>query len=196
MSNAVDHQHHHDPAGKAIFGFWIYLMTDAIMFAGLFATYAVLHNNTYGGPGIQQITSLHHVLVQTLIFLLSAFTCGLGLVAFHKGKKAALKGWMVITFFLGIAYLVVQYHEYIGVFAMGADWRTSAFMSAYFTLTAIFATHVLVGLLWILVLLVQLMMQGLNTTMKTRFTCLSMYWNYMTLIWIIIFTLIYLMGAI
>lgn len=196
MSNVLDHHHHHDPAPKVIFGFWVYLMTDAIMFAGLLATYSVLHNNTYGGPGIQQITSLHHVIVQTLIFLVSAFTYGLGFVSLHRGKKCQLRSWLMITFLLGIAYLVVQYHEYQQVFSLGANWTTSAFMSIYFTLTAIFATHVIVGLAWIIILMIQLSMQGLSPVMKTRFTCLGLYWNYMTLIWIIIFTLVYLMGAI
>lgn len=196
MSNALDHHHHHDPAPKVLFGFWIYLMTDAIMFAGLFATYSVLHNNTFGGPGIQQITSLHHVMLQTLIFLISAFTYGLGYVALHRGQKIRLKFWSLVTFFLGLAYLTVQYHEYRHVFQLGSDWTTSAFMSVYFTLTGIFATHVLVGMVWILILLLQLLMKGLTPTMRTRFTCLGLYWNYLTLIWIIIFTLIYLMGAV
>lgn len=188
--------HHSDPGAKVIFGFWIYLMTDAILFAALFATYSVLHNNTFGGPGIQQITSLHHVIVQTLIFLASVLTYGLSFVALHRVKKGQLRFWVAITFILALAFLGMQFHEYANILNMNVSWQTSAFLSAYFTLTGIFTMHVIVGLLWMIILFIQLSMQGLSATMKTRFSCFNLFWNFLNIIWILIFTLIYLMGAI
>lgn len=190
------HDHDNEIRSKVVFGFWVYLMTDAIMFGSLFATYAVLHNNTYGGPGIQSIMSLPHVLIQTLVFLVSCLTYGLGYVSLMKGNQGGLKLWLLVTFVLGLVFLTMQYNEYACILAGGHSWQSSAFFSSYFTMTGVYSLHIVVGLIWMLVLLVQLLMQGTTSTMNTRFTCLGLYWNYLNIIWIFIFTIVYLMGAI
>ena len=188
-------QHHEDPASKTLFGFWIYIMTDAILFATLFATYAVLHHNTYGGPGIGQVACLPHVFIQTLVFLVSSVTYGLSFAAFHSARKKQFMLWLGITFLLGLGFLGMQMHEFANILHSGYSWQSSAFLSTYFTLMGIFSIHVVMALVWILILALQTSMQGLSLAMKTRFTCLGFFWNFLNLMWIVTFTIVYLMGA-
>lgn len=196
--NALDHHHDHhvQTEEKVTFGFWVYVMTDFIMFATLFATYAVLHNNTYGGPGILKMAGLHHVLVLTLILSVSAFTCGLAMVAKAKESLSGAQFWLVVTFLLGIVFLGMQYHQLAFLVHNGITWQGSAFLSVYFTLIGIFGLHLAIALLWIVILLIQFVSQGLTNTMKTRLTCLSLFWYFLNLVWILIFTIVYLSGAI
>ncbi len=190
--------HHHEEkvASKVTFGFWVYLMTDAILFAGMFATYAVLHNNTYGGPGIAQVATLDHILIQTLILIVSTFTYGLSFIALHRGRNSQLVLWLLVTFLLGLAFVGIEIKDCTSIVQSGYTWQTSAFLSAYFMILSIHAIHITVGLVWMVILLIQLSMQDMTTMMKTRFTCLSLFWNFITLMWLIIFSLIFLMGAI
>ncbi|MDF2529153.1 MAG: cytochrome o ubiquinol oxidase subunit [Gammaproteobacteria bacterium] len=198
-TNTLNNEHHHgheDPGPKVTFGFWTYIMTDFIMFAGLFATYVVLRNSTYGGLSIKDITNLPFVLTQTLILLASTLSYGFCNVASRNGNKAQVNLWLVVTFLLGLCFAAMGYHQLAALVASGSNWQTSAFLSAYFTLIILHGIHVVIGLLWIAVLMVQLMSQGLSPTMKTRLTCLSLFWNFISIVWIFIFTIVYLMGAV
>ena len=197
-SNAVNqHPHHHeDTSSKVIFGFWVYIMTDCIMFASLFATYAVLYHNTYGAPGIQQITNLPCVLIQTLVLLSSVFVYSLSSVAAHHGNRCKVLFCLLLTFLIGLAFVGLEFQDFSALIANGYTWQTSAFFSAYFGLVGIHWIHVIIGLIWMLVLMVQLCMQNLSATMKTRLICLGMFWNYLNIVWIFIFTIVYLMGVI
>lgn len=183
-------------AAKVTFGFWVYMMTDAILFAAMFATYAVLHNNTYGGPNISQVASLHHILLQTLVLILSTLTYGFSFVAFYRGAKARVLFWLALTFVLGVLFLGIEVKDMSILAQNGYNWKTSAFLSSYFMILSIHAIHILVGLVWMLILAIQVLMQGMTSMMKTRFTCFSMFWNFVSLMWIIIFTIMFLMGAI
>lgn len=182
-------------ASKVIFGFWIYIMTDAIMFGTLFATYAVLHNNTFGGPGIQQIASLHHMLAQTFLMIIAAFTFGLALMSFEKGKRCQVMLWLLVSFILGLAFLDIEIHDCTNLVAQGYTWQGSAFLSSYFAVIGVHAIHVIVALLWMLVLFLQVGSKGLTHMMKTRFTCFGLFWNFLTLVWILTFIIVFLMGA-
>jgi cytochrome o ubiquinol oxidase subunit 3 len=180
---------------KTTFGFWVYLMTDCVLFASLFATYAVLHNNTFGGPAGKELFSLPFVLTETLILLTSSFTCGLAIVgASAQNKKLVLSG-LGITFLLGLAFLGMELSEFSHLVQEGHSWRASGFLSSFFTLVGTHGAHITIGLLWILVSMAQIARRGLNPRNTQRLALLSMFWHFLDIIWIFIFTLVYLLGA-
>lgn len=177
---------------KSLFGFWVYLMTDLIMFAALFATYAVLRGNTFGGPSGKQIFDLPYALIETLILLTSSFTCGLGIVA---AKRNDLRNTIVsfaITFLLGVAFLVMEFSEFSRLFAGGNGFQRSAFLSSFFTLVGTHGLHISVGLLWMLILFVYIFRQGLTASNVRKLTLLSLFWHFLDIVWIFIFTIVYL----
>lgn len=190
------HDHDHEVADKVTFGFWVYLMTDFIMFAALFATYAVLHPNTYGGPGIAQMASLEQVLWQTLCLLASTFTCGLAFLAAQKNSRATTLFYLALALVLGAGFVGLEFSQFAVLWQQGITWQGSAFLSAYFSLVGLQGIHVVIGLLWILIVMLQLACQNLSPTMKIRMTCLSLFWSFVNIVWIFIFTIVYLMGAI
>ena len=193
---AVEEHAHHGLDNKAIFGFWCCILTDLIMFAALFATYAVLEHNTFGNIGIRQTASLHFVLVQTLILLTSAFTYGLAIVASKKNAVNKVMLWMGVTALLGLSFLGLEYHQLSQLAQAGHSWRNSAFLSVYFSLIVIHAVHIFIALLWAVVLMIQLPKQKLTDTMRTRLACFGLFWDYTVLVWMLIFFIVYLMGAI
>jgi cytochrome o ubiquinol oxidase subunit 3 len=183
-------------AEKTIFGFWVYLMTDCVLFASLFATYAVLHSNTFGGPSGQQLFSLPYVLTETVILLTSSFTCGLGVLAAQRLAKKQVLAWFSVTFGLGVAFLSMELTEFTHLVHDGNSWRRSGFLSSFFTLVGTHGLHITVGLIWMLVLMAKVLSHGLNPTNVKRLTLLSLFWHFLDVIWIFIFTIVYLLGAI
>ncbi len=171
-------------------------MTDCILFATLFATYAVLQGNTYGGPSGKELFSLPFVLAETLILLTSSFTCGLGMLA----ARARNKRWALIsfgiTFILGAAFLALELTEFSRLVADGNSWQRSGFLSAFFTLVGTHGLHIATGLLWMGVLMVQLLRHGISQPLMRRLTMMSLFWHFLDVIWIFIFTIVYLRGAI
>jgi len=188
--------HHDDSSSKVILGFWTYILTDFIMFAGLFATYIVLRNNTYGSIGIGQVATLHYVLVQTLFLLAANFAFGLCLVAAHKASKTGIMLFLAVTAVLALGFLRLEQHQFCTLIANGYTWQTSAFLSAFYSLLSIHGIHVIVALIWMAIVAIQIAMQGFTTTMRTRLTCLGLFWNFISMVWIFIFLIVYLMGAI
>jgi len=181
---------------KTTFGFWVYLMTDCVLFASLFATYGVLHNNTFGGPGAAELFSLPYVLAETLLLLTSSFTCGLALLAARQGNRQRVLWLFGITFVLGAAFLGLELHEFANLVNEGHSWRQSGFLSAFFTLVSTHGLHITIGLLWIAVMMIKLYKQGFKANTLKRLTMLGMFWHFLDLVWIFIFTFVYLMGAI
>lgn len=181
---------------KTVFGFWVYIMTDCVLFASLFATYAVLHNNTAGGPGAVELFSMPFVLTETLILLTSSYTSGLGLLAAHRGKVNQVLGWFIITFLLGAAFLGLELHEFSNLVAEGHSWRASGFLSAFFTLVGTHGLHITSGLIWMLVLMMQVTRKGLVGNTVKRLTLLSYFWHFLDIVWIFIFTIVYMLGVI
>jgi cytochrome o ubiquinol oxidase subunit III len=188
-------EEHLDADDKTIFGFWMYLMTDCVLFAGLFATYAVLHNNTYGRPSAHALLNLHTALAETLILLTSSFTCGLGVLAAHQKKKHQVLFWLAISFALGIAFLTLELTEFRHLVVTGNSWRRSGFLSAFFTLVGTHGLHIAIGLLWMAVMMVQVLRRGLSRNTVRRLTMFSMFWHFLDVIWIFIFTIVYLMAG-
>lgn len=185
-----------DADSKTIFGFWVYLMTDCVLFAILFATFAVLRGNTFGGPGGRELFSLPFVLTETLILLTSSFTCGLAMLAVHRGARKQVLVWFAITFLLGVFFLSMELTEFSHLAREGNSWRRSGFLSAFFTLVGTHGLHIVTGLLWMAVLLVKTLRGGLVRATVRRLTMLSLFWHFLDIVWIFIFTIVYLMGAI
>jgi cytochrome o ubiquinol oxidase subunit III len=181
---------------KTIFGFWVYLMTDCVLFASLFATFAVLHNNTFGGPGAGTLFSLPYALTETLILLTSSFTCGLAILSAHHRQQQRVIFWLGVTFALGLAFLGMELSEFRHLAQDGNSWRRSGFLSAFFTLVGTHGLHITSGLIWMAVIIRRVLKQGLNTISLKRLTMLSLFWHFLDIIWIFIFTIVYLLGAV
>lgn len=190
-----EEKHHYEVYTKTVFGFWVYLMTDCILFSSLFATYAVLHNSTYGGPSSSELFSLPFALTETLILLTSSFTCGLARLAAHHHQTKRVIGWYIVTILLGIAFLSMELHEFHNLWHEGNSWQRSAFLSSFFTLVATHGAHITIGLLWMIILLFQIGSKGIISLTTKRLTCLTLFWHFLDVVWIFIFTIVYLMGA-
>jgi cytochrome o ubiquinol oxidase subunit III len=187
---------HQDLYDKNVLGFWIYLMTDCLIFASLFATYAILHKATFGGPSSHEIYDLKTALIETIFLLCSSFTCGLGILSAQRSKKAWAFFWLAIAFLFGASFVATELHEFISLVNKGHTWRVSAFLSSYFTLVGTHGFHVSVGLFWLLIMFFQLGFMGITKTTFRRLVCFSMFWHFLDLVWVFIFTFVYLMGVI
>jgi cytochrome o ubiquinol oxidase subunit 3 len=179
---------------KHFFGFWVYLMTDLIMFAALFATYAVLRTATFGGPTQGALLDLNGALAETLILLTSSFTCGLAMLAVNSGKVRQAMAWFGVTFALGATFLGLELHEFFGLAAGGNTPQANAALSSFFTLVGTHGLHNAVGLLWMVVALVQISRRGLTPFVTSKLQRLALFWHFLDIIWIFIFTIVYLMG--
>jgi cytochrome o ubiquinol oxidase subunit III len=186
---------HHEDNDKSIFGFWVYLMTDLALFATLFATYAVLRNSTYGGPAGKDIFDMPYVLVETLVLLASSFTAGLAMIAAHKGKKNNVIAFFAVTFLLGLVFIGMEINEFNKLVDEGHSWRESGFLSAFFTLVGTHGIHISAGLIWMAVMIQQVVKKGLKPAVVKRLTLLSMFWHFLDIVWIFIFTIVFLMGV-
>lgn len=196
MSNAHDLRQEHERADeKTLFGFWVYLMTDCVLFASLFATYAVLRNNTYGGPAGSELFDMPFVFIETIILLVSSFTSGLGYYWSKRGNVRQVVAWNTITFLLGSLFLSMELHEFRHLVAEGNGWQRSGFLTAFFTLVGTHGVHILVGLIWLIVMLRQVIDRGLTRHVRRRLALFSMYWHFLDVVWIFIFTIVYLIGV-
>jgi cytochrome o ubiquinol oxidase subunit 3 len=189
-------EEHHDAEGATALGFWIYLMSDALIFATLFAAYGVLGTSYAGGPAPRQLFELPLVALNTTFLLLSSITFGMAAIDAQAGKVRATQIWLVITALFGIAFVGVELHEFAGLIAEGATPQRSAFLSAFFTLVGTHGLHVSFGLVWIAVMLVQVGQRGLIPANTRRLMCLGMFWHLLDVVWIGVFTFVYLLGVV
>jgi cytochrome o ubiquinol oxidase subunit 3 len=185
----------HEKHAKTLFGFWVYIMSDCVIFATLFATYVVLHNNTFGGPGGNDIFDLSFALIETLILLTSSFTAGLALLAARHNDKEKTIAWLGITLLLGISFLVLEVHEFARFVAEGNSWHRSGFLTAFFTLVGTHGLHVTLGSLWMVLIMIQIWIHDLSSTAMRRLACLGLFWHFLDIVWIFIFTIVYIMGV-
>jgi cytochrome o ubiquinol oxidase subunit 3 len=185
----------HDSNEKTIFGFWVYLMTDLLMFAALFATYAVLRSNTFGGPAQRDIFNGLLVLAETIILLTSSFTTGLGMLALARQDKNKVVMWFGTTFILGLSFLVLEISEFWHLIVEGNSFQRSAFLSSFFTLVGTHGLHIVFGLVWMIILLIRVNSRGLTPGNIRKLTSLSLFWHFLDIVWIFIFTIVYLLGA-
>ncbi|ABE58313.1 cytochrome o ubiquinol oxidase subunit III [Chromohalobacter israelensis] len=194
-AHAHDGHEHHDAGGMKVFGFWVYLMSDLVIFGSLFATYAVLMNGTAGGPSGADIFELPLILISTFLLLFSSFTYGMAVLAMNADRVSQVRGWLILTFFLGAGFIGLEIYEFHHLIAEGFGPDRSAFLSSFFTLVGTHGLHVTFGLIWMLVMIVQLSTKGLNDMTRPRIMCLSLFWHFLDIVWICVFTFVYLMGV-
>ena len=180
---------------KKTLGFWIYLMTDCVLFATLFATFAVLKSGTAGGPSGADIFDLPFVLVETMILLSSSLTVGMAVLASKVGSKKQTFAWLFATFALGIVFLAMELYEFRLLISEGNGPQASAFLSSYFTLVATHGIHIAIGLLWMTVVIVRLWRHNFKKNDVQRLALLSLFWHFLDIIWIFIFSFVYLIGG-
>lgn len=195
ITSAHDEHEHHEAGSNSIFGFWIYLMSDCILFASIFATYAVLSTSFAGGPTGHEIFELPYVLVETFCLLFSSVTYGFAMLAMYKDNRSGLLFWLLITFLFGAAFIGMELNEFSHLIHEGFGPDRSAFLSGFFSLVGTHGLHVTSGLVWMIVLIIQLLKHGITARNKTRLLCLSLFWHFLDIVWIGVFTVVYLMGV-
>ena len=187
--------HHHDSGQMTVFGFWLYLMTDCILFASIFATYAVLSGNFAGGPSGHDIFELNYVLGETALLLFSSITFGFAMLQMYKGNKGGVLAWLAVTWLLGAGFIGMEVNEFHLLISEGFGPSRSGFLSGFFALVGTHGLHVTAGLIWMAILMYQINKHGITNTHKTRMSCLSLFWHFLDVVWICVFTVVYLMGV-
>jgi cytochrome o ubiquinol oxidase subunit 3 len=188
-------EHDHEAGGSTMLGFWLYLMSDCLIFAMLFACYGVYGASYAGGPRPSEIFELPLVAVNTSMLLLSSITYGFAMLAMEEGRKTGTLVWLAITGLFGAAFVGIELTEFAKLIAEGATPQRSAFLSSFFTLVSTHGLHVTMGLVWLVTLMVQVARGGLIAANKRRLMCLSLFWHFLDVIWIGVFTFVYLLGV-
>jgi cytochrome o ubiquinol oxidase subunit 3 len=186
------------PASKRVvvaYGFWIFILGDMVMFSALFAAYAVLRDNTAGGPTGAELFNMRNVFIETMCLLLSSYTCGLGALSAERRQPARFLIFAVLTFVLGAAFLFIEATEFVRMVGIGAGPSRSGFLSAFFTLVGMHGVHVTSGLIALIYLGAQAVAKGLEAAVLRRLLCWSLFWHALDIVWVGVFTLVYLMGA-
>jgi cytochrome o ubiquinol oxidase subunit 3 len=200
ITRTIEAGSHHDAdhvPSQSVFGFWLYLMTDCIIFAALFAVFAVMGHQFAGGPSGKDLFEIPGVALETTMLLLSSITYGFAMLGAHKKKKGVLLFWLGVTFLLGLAFLVLELREFSHLIAEGAGPSRSAFLSSFFTLVGTHGLHVTCGLIWMVVLAIQVIShRDLTERDMIRLTCLSLFWHFLDVVWIGVFTFVYLASVI
>ena len=189
---------HEGPASKRIitgYGFWIFLLSDIVMFSCFFAAYAVLLGQTAGGPTGAQLFNLPNVAIETACLLLSSFFCGMASVAAEVRSHRWFQIWMAVTCVLGLAFLAIEFHEFADLVARGAGPSRSAFLSAFFALVGCHGLHVSAGILWLLTMMAQVFAKGFRADIQRRFLCFALFWHALDIIWVGVFSVVYLLGS-
>ena len=177
------------------YGFWIFLLSDIVMFSAFFAAYAVLMRETAGGPGGAELFDLRNTAIETGLLLLSSFTCGIASIGAQTRRGSWFYGAMAATFILGAGFIALEVREFAGMVAQGAGPTRSAFLSSFFTLVGCHGLHVTIGLLWLLTMMAQVFAKGYRADILRRMLCFSLFWHALDIIWVGVFTVVYLMGA-
>ncbi|CAM3269702.1 cytochrome ba3 quinol oxidase subunit 3 [Paracoccus aminovorans] len=188
--------HHHPEGASTSIGFWVYLMSDCLMFAVLFAVFGVLGSSYAAGPGPKDLFDLELVAVNTAMLLLSSITFGFAMLAMAKGNQSGTLRWLAVTLFFGLCFLAIELYEFHHMIHVGAGPQRSGFLSAFFTLVGTHGLHVTFGSIWLVTLMMQITRKGLIPANQRRMTCLSMFWHFLDVIWIGVFTFVYLLGMI
>ncbi len=187
---------HHDTYGRTTFGFWVYLLTDFVLFGTFFATYAVLGTSTYGGPSGREIFYLPCALMQSILLLCCSLTAGLAGAYTHRKDKKRTIAFFSLTFLLGLFFFGLQLGDMSRLYHLGHSWANSAFLSAYYTLVGTFSLHLVFALAWVIVLLIPVWREeSISHVSMRRLTCLKMFWQFLNIVWVLIFTFVYLLGV-
>lgn len=210
--NKVGH-HHRDEAGESLeptghgeggpasrritvtYGFWVYILSDIVMFSAFFATFAVLRNATDGGPTSKDLFDLRLVAYETAFLLMSSFTCGMAMISASVRNHAWTQGWLIATAVFGIAFLILELVEFQHLIAVGAGPSRSAFLSSFFALVGLHGLHVFAGILWLFTMMAQIAAKGFRPDVLRRLSCFALFWHALDIIWVALFTVVYLMGT-
>ncbi|TWT11400.1 cytochrome o ubiquinol oxidase subunit III [Reyranella sp. CPCC 100927] len=190
----LEDEHTHAAGGSTMLGFWVYLMSDCLIFAILFATYGVLGGNYAAGPAPKDLFDLNLVALNTAMLLLSSITYGFAMLAMGRNHIGETQAWLAATGLFGLAFLGIEVYEFAHLIHQGATPQRSAFLSSFFTLVGTHGLHVTFGLIWLTTLMTQVAQHGLTEANRRRLTCLSMFWHFLDVVWIGVFTFVYLMG--
>ncbi len=198
MAEAVAEPSQHEEAAndRTVFGFWVYLMTDLLMFSILFAAYSVLHGNTLGGESGRELFSQPVALTKTLLLLTSSFTAGIGMYRARQGNKKQVLIWFGITFLLGLSFLGLEIKEFVQFFHEGHTIQTNGFLSSFFVLVGTHGLHITSGLLWMGITLGVVSARGLRPSVVRKLSLLSLFWHFLDIVWIFIFTIVYLQARV
>ncbi|MFZ0449792.1 MAG: cytochrome o ubiquinol oxidase subunit III [Desulfatiglandaceae bacterium] len=186
---------HPDTIANQAFGFWLYIMSDLVLFAMIFATYAVLGHNYAGGPMGKDLFHLPYLFGETMLLLFSSATCGLALLAMHKDKRGLVMMWLTVTLLLGLGFITMEINEFHHMILDGNGPDRSGFLSAFFTLVGTHGAHVSFGLIWMAVMMGQVITKGLTLPVQSRLLRLSVFWHFLDIVWVGVFTIVYLMGV-
>ncbi|MFT8229611.1 MAG: cytochrome o ubiquinol oxidase subunit III [Enterobacterales bacterium] len=196
LNDNINYIKNHNTEDVKLLGFWIYLMSDCILFASLFAVYFVLNKNIFDGPSGQDIFNLNLVLEETLILLSSSFTYSMSMISVAFKNKNLTQFWLILTFILGLSFILMEINEFNLLILKGYGPSRSAFLSSFFILVGTHGIHVLSGLIWLIVMIAHIQKNGLNQINTIRLKCLSLFWHFLDIIWICVFTMVYLIGVI
>mgnify|MGYP001047539332 CR=1 FL=1 len=188
-------EHHHDGPGTDVFGFWLYILTDCILFGCLFATFIVLNHPGAYGPALKEFIQLPYVLVETFLLLGSNFTFGIAIMAFARKNIPWAQIFLALTIMLGAGFVIMEVYEFYHLAHEGYSWQVSGAASAFYGLVATHGLHVTVGLIWIIIMMVQLAVVKDHYLNEKRFVMLGIFWNFLDIVWIFVFTTVYLQGA-
>nr|WP_282201401.1 cytochrome o ubiquinol oxidase subunit III [Collibacillus ludicampi] len=187
--------HDHDQEGMKILGFWIFLVSDCLLFASLFATFLVLRTHIAGGPSGKELFEMPGVTAETFALLTSSFTSGLAVMEMRRGNVKRLIGWLIVTALLGLVFVGLEIDEFVKMVSEGATIQHSAFLSAFFTLVGTHGCHVTLGLFWMTAIMFQLARYGINAVTQRKVFIACLYWHFLDVVWVFLFTVVYLMGV-
>ena len=187
---------HQDIYSKTVFGFWLYLLTDLMLFATIFAAFAVLKGNHFEGPSAKELFNLEFATLQTLLFLVSTLAISIGGVFAHRKNRKGVITFYLISFVLGLLFLILELQELSHFCAVGSGWKENAFASVFFSLIGMFLLHLIFALIWTATLLIDPIREGIQGSSLRRLTCLKMFWQFLNLIWIFVYTMVYLLGVV
>lgn len=194
-STHADGHGHSETVSNTVYGFWLYIMSDCILFAAIFATFAVMSHRYAGGPTGKELFDLPYVFGETMFLLCSSVTYGLAVLAMNRLKREQVLGWLFVTFLLGLGFISMEINEFHHMTLAGNGPDRSGFLSGFFTLVGTHGTHVSIGLIWMLIMMIQVARKGLTTPVQSRLVRLSMFWHFLDIVWIGVFTVVYLMGV-
>lgn len=205
MSTHVSHASHgshdshdshlHEMRSTRFLGFWVFLISDCLLFASLFATYMVLRLHTDGGPTAKEVFDVKDFTIETLALLTSSFTSGLAILSLHKKNKAGLNFWLIITIALGLVFIGYEVNEFYHMASTGAPISRSAFLTSFFVLVGTHGCHVSLGIMWMISLIIQYNIRGIDDMVTTKLMTISLYWHFLDIVWVFIFTVVYMLGV-
>lgn len=185
-----------EEGGLKIFGFWAFLAQDMILFATLFATYLILHSHTAGGPTSKNLFDVRGFTIETVLLLTSSFTCGLATFVMRKGNVKGTIGWLMVTALLGLGFVGMEVSEFVHNVSIGATMSRSAFLTGFYTLVGTHGSHVSLGILWMILIMIQLWRHGINAVTARKVFIVGLYWHFLDVVWVFIFTAVYLTGRV